>query len=91
MECSVSYKVKGGKLIKVRLVKDKDLIRNIRIFGDFFIHPEESIDILEDSLKNVTLSEAEKKILDFFKNVELVGATAEDFVATVKIAYSKEC
>jgi lipoate-protein ligase A len=87
MECSASYKVKGGKLIKVRLIKENGIITSISIFGDFFIHPEESIDILENSLKNVTVSDAEKKINDFFKGVELVGATAEDFVNTVKLAY----
>ncbi|MEM0163854.1 MAG: lipoate protein ligase C-terminal domain-containing protein [Thermoplasmata archaeon] len=89
MECSASYKVKGGKLIKVRLVKEDDIIISISIFGDFFIHPEESIDVLENSLKNVTISDAEKKIYDFFKSVELVGANADDFVNTVKLAYYK--
>ncbi|MGC8497036.1 MAG: lipoate protein ligase C-terminal domain-containing protein [Thermoplasmata archaeon] len=89
MECSASYKVKGGKLIKVRLVKENGIITSTKIFGDFFIHPEESIETLEESLKNVTISDAENKIYEFFKSVDLVGANPEDFVNTVKLAYYK--
>lgn len=89
MESSATFKVKGGKLIKVKLVKENDLIISVHIFGDFFIHPEESLELLEESLRNVTIEDAEKKIYDFFRGVDVVGATADDFVNTVKLAYSK--
>ena len=89
MESSAAFKVKGGKLIKVKLIKENDLILSVQIFGDFFIHPEESLELLEGSLRNVTLEEAIKKIYEFFKGVELVGATPDDFVNTIRLAYYK--
>jgi 2-keto-4-pentenoate hydratase len=89
MENSAAFKVKGGKLIKVKLIKENDLIISVQIFGDFFIHPEESLELLEGSLRNVTLEEAVKKIYEFFRGVELIGATSDDFVNTIKLAYYK--
>jgi hypothetical protein len=48
-----TYKVPNGKLIKVTVDHEKERIIKVRIRGDFFIHPEESIDDLELALKDV--------------------------------------
>jgi hypothetical protein len=51
------YKVPNGKLLKIFIninIKKKK-INKINIAGDFFVHPEESIEIIEESLKNVKL------------------------------------
>ncbi|WEU40593.1 MAG: hypothetical protein OdinLCB4_001280 [Candidatus Odinarchaeum yellowstonii] len=77
-------KVKGGKLIKCRIELEDNNIRSVRYTGDFFLHPEEYIEKLEESLTGVAASpERVKQIIeDFFKKPEitLIGASPEDFV-----------
>ncbi len=49
MIAHASRKVKEGKLVKVEVEYD-EVIRKIKITGDFFLHPE---DILEKIEKNI--------------------------------------
>ena len=42
-------KVKEGKVVKVE-IECNELIRNVRITGDFFIHPEDILDEIEKSI-----------------------------------------
>ena len=44
------YKVPGGKLIKISLVEDNGRIQDLKITGDFFLHPEDFIESLERAL-----------------------------------------
>lgn len=77
-------KVKGGKLVKCRLDVEEGYIKNIKYTGDFFLHPEEYIEKLENSLTGAAAStEIIKNIIEeFFKKPEitLIGASPEDFV-----------
>jgi lipoate---protein ligase len=54
---NVTYKVVGGKLLKITLNSENKTITNIIITGDFFLHPEESITILENQLIGTYLDE----------------------------------
>ncbi|MBS7655085.1 hypothetical protein KEJ50_01060 [Candidatus Bathyarchaeota archaeon] len=86
------YKVPGGKLIKVLTSIKNDVIEEIKITGDFFLHPEESIEILEQKLKGMKIEEESliKNIInEFFKSKTLIGASSEDFFLAVKGALSK--
>jgi lipoate-protein ligase A len=81
MQSKSIYKIPNGKLIKIFLEFDKNLIKNISITGDFFAYPEEAIEIIENELKNTILN---KKILykkiDYIikkNNFEFIGITAE--------------
>lgn len=51
------YKIPDGKLVKVHLDFDKDIIVSVKIFGDFFMYPEEGIEKLESSLAGKKLVE----------------------------------
>lgn len=81
------YKVEGGKLIKVQLSKDDNKIGFIKITGDFFMHPEEAIDGLEDILKGCPIDE--KVITETIKRfiskekVTLLGVAPEDFAKCI--------
>ncbi len=44
------YKVPGGKLIRIRMELEDEVIKRIKITGDFFIYPEETIERLEEEL-----------------------------------------
>ena len=51
------YKVENGKLLKVRLESEQGKITGIKILGDFFMHPEEAIAVLEKELQGTELNE----------------------------------
>jgi len=82
------YKIPGGKLVAVELELVQNELSDIKIYGDFFMHPEESINDLENSLKHSKQKEIEEKINDFFKSNEitLVGIQPKDFTNVIKRA-----
>ena len=57
MQSKSIYKVPNGKLLKIFLKYDEknNLIKEISITGDFFIYPEEAIELIENILKNTLL------------------------------------
>ncbi len=88
------YKVKGGKLIKVKLSEKGLRISEVGITGDFFVHPEVLIDELEEVLVGHTLKEEELTsfIEDFFskRNATLLGASSADFAKCIIMAVEKD-
>lgn len=86
MQSKSIYKIPNGKLIKIFLDYDNKnkLINNIRITGDFFAYPEESIDIMEKKLKNTLLTKKDllEKINSIIKKykIEFIGLNAEGLV-----------
>lgn len=82
------YKIPGGKLVAVELEVVQNELRDIKIYGDFFMHPEESIKDLERTLKNTNKKEIEQKIIDFFKikDITLVGIQPKDFTHVIRLA-----
>lgn len=77
---SFILKKPGLKLIRVSLEESGGMIDKIRITGDFFMHPEESIEGLEEMLSGQEISEDLVRIMqDFFRknSVQLFGITAE--------------
>jgi lipoate-protein ligase A len=83
MQSKSVYKVPNGKLLKIFLEYDgkNNSIKNIEITGDFFAYPEESIEILEKMLKNISLNKEclIEKINSIIKenNIEFIGLNAE--------------
>ncbi|MCX8182089.1 MAG: hypothetical protein N3D12_03110 [Candidatus Methanomethyliaceae archaeon] len=79
-------KVKGGKLIKVRFVEEGGIIKEVKISGDFFVHPEEAIDEIEGCLKGVNLSRVREALRDFAmrKAVRTVGFALEDIAEIIE-------
>lgn len=85
------YKVKGGKMIKIQLtLENKKIIRDLRITGDFFLHPEETIEDIEKALRGCSLSKEElvriiKETLTS-KRAVLLGASPEDLARCIIMA-----
>lgn len=85
---SADYKVKGGKLLRVRLWTVPEshgvpCITALSITGDFFMHPEEALETLEAALVGASLTKEalSPRIEAFFAgDVQVIGAAAEDFV-----------
>jgi len=68
---------KAKKLIKISMSYDdkKNVIDSIKITGDFFIHPEETIETLESNLVDTKLerNEISKKVEESLKDSEAFG------------------
>ena len=81
MQSKSVYKVPNGKLLKISLDYNDDIISKIRIMGDFFAYPEEAIEIMENELKNSSLNRKSllKKINSVIKEnkIEFIGLNAE--------------
>ncbi len=87
---SADYKAPGGKLVRVRLREEQGVIRSIKITGDFFLIPEESLGKLEKMLEDVPLREAELRLLidRFFRGTgaQGLGVSSDDFVKAILAA-----
>jgi hypothetical protein len=80
------YKAKGGV---IRVALDAGVVINkIKITGDFFLFPEESIERLEDALVGSGTSEGEllKIINNFYENIDSYGILPGDIVKAIKRA-----
>ncbi len=84
---SADYKAPGGKLVRVRLKEEQGQIRSVKITGDFFLIPEESLGKLEKMLEDVPLREPELRLLvdRFFRGTGAQGAgiSPDDFVKAI--------
>jgi len=77
------YKVPQGKLLKISVEFDEknNVIKDIRITGDFFAYPEEAIELMETKLKNTTLEreQLQQKISSVITkyHIQFIGLNAE--------------
>ncbi len=80
MKKNIVYKVPNGKMLRIRYDSNDDTIVNIKIFGDFFIHPEESILDIEQFLIGKKINQVAKNLTKFVdkKNITLIGFTPID-------------
>ncbi|MFX1603638.1 MAG: lipoate protein ligase C-terminal domain-containing protein [Promethearchaeota archaeon] len=90
----VSYKIPDGKMVKVRVDVRNDLIQGITILGDFFLHPEDTLEGMEQGLigtraEESTIARVIQNILDRHKAV-LIGATARDLAKAIMMAYKAD-
>jgi len=78
----------------VRVEVDEDKVLKVRITGDFFLHPEEVLEEMEESFVGMGVFEEEEMILESVKKVIeereaiLVGFTVEGLVRIFKEAVS---
>ena len=84
-------KVKEGKVIKVELDCD-ELIRNVRITGDFFLHPEDILEEIEKSIVGLernadvwTIISSIQRALQS-RDVQMIGISPESIAQLVKEA-----
>ncbi len=85
-EGRADYKVPGGKLIRVRVWHRNGIIEKVRFHGDFFIHPEEAIEELEEDLEGKRMNEAYAVIESFFSRVEYAGVGPDEFRRALSLA-----
>ena len=92
MEKEAILKNEGEKLIRVSGTVENNIIKSIRIFGDFFVYPEEGIELLCDYLVGKELSNINIIIKGFFDqyNITPYGISTESISeAITKLAHSQ--
>ena len=67
-------KVPNGKLIRVSVDFESSRILSANITGDFFIHPEETIESIEESLTGCETGDVEARITAASEGAKLYGA-----------------
>jgi len=83
MQSHSIYKVPGGKLLKISLKYDEksNVIKGIRITGDFFAYPEEAIELIEKKLRNTVIEQEQlqQKISSIINenHIQFIGLTVE--------------
>ncbi len=89
-----TIKAPGEKLLRVRFAEEEGRIVNIAISGDFFMHPEDGIERLQDMLAGLPPDEkiiAENlKIFISGSTIELVGISAESIARVIATAQAME-
>jgi lipoate---protein ligase len=84
---SADYKAPGGKMVRVRLTEKDGRIESLKISGDFFLVPEESLSKLEKMLVDTRLDERELRLLvdRFFRGTQAqgLGVSPDDFVKAI--------
>lgn len=87
MLLSSDYKAPLGKMLRVRLTEKDGRIESVKLSGDFFLVPEESLPKLEKMLEDVRMDENELKLLidRFFRgtNAHGLGISPDDFVKAI--------
>ena len=89
-----SYKIPGGKLVKVKLWVESEKIERITILGDFFLHPEETIQTIENSLAGTKLNSGSiesiiTKVM-MKSDAKLIGASPEDLATAIMMAWDSK-
>ena len=85
---NAEYKVPGGKLVASEVTVDGGMLSSVKITGDFFMHPEESIVDLEGVLTGIRVDELEDAMDGFFEEnqVSLFGISKDDIVKVIRMA-----
>ena len=78
---SLALKMDNEKLVRISLELEGDEIKKINISGDFFIHPENGISLLEDAVVGIKIEKGYiKEVLDrevMDNHLELIGISTD--------------
>jgi len=82
----IEEKVPGGKLVCIDVEGTEGKISSIRISGDFFLHPEETIEKIEDALLGAFVNDVASRVASVLKNNEaqFIGVFPEDIERMVR-------
>lgn len=81
----VDYKAPGGKLIRVHAGLEGGRIRSIALTGDFFLHPEDRILVLEKALVGVRLDRSSlcRAVAKSLARCQMAGISPDDVVTAL--------
>ena len=88
---SAKLKVPNGKLV-ISKVRFSETIESVQILGDFFMHPEEGVFRIEESLNGLGVSEPEGRISEIInavvkkERIEMIGVDTASIAKVVTVA-----
>ncbi len=91
MKGQATRKVEGGKLVTVEVLYS-NTIEKVNVTGDFFIHPEEGLEDVEQALVGVDVSSSVDGMIDLIeqvvtaKQIVMIGVNPKVIAAVVKEA-----
>jgi len=83
-ERAVIRKVKGGKLVRVKVKSKCGLIEDVKITGDFFAHPEEGLEEMERELRGTSIGKVRAVLESATGGITLIGMSREDLVEMIE-------
>lgn len=84
-------KVTGGKFVRIKLIAN-EYITDLQITGDFFLHPEEAIGLIEQNLRNLHIQTSNEEIEERIhaalakSKANLIGVSPTDIAELIKEA-----
>ncbi|NWF97094.1 MAG: hypothetical protein HXY34_13210 [Candidatus Thorarchaeota archaeon] len=84
------YKVSGGKMLRVNMDVTERKIKSVKITGDFFLYPEETLEAIEKALLGHELDSAriestiESVLLEH--EAQFIGASSADVAHVIMLA-----
>jgi lipoate-protein ligase A len=81
-------KIAGGKLIRVDVVYSGQ-IEQVKITGDFFLHPEELITVIEENLAGAAIPLSKDSLVEQVKTIlknndaTVIGFSPEDLISVL--------
>jgi lipoate---protein ligase len=81
-------KIPGGKLIRVDVIYSKK-VEHVKITGDFFLHPEELITVLEQSLTGAEIPLFKDLLVEHVETIlndnhaTLIGFSPDDLISAL--------
>ncbi len=86
MHTEITHKIPNGKLVRISLDYDTATLQKAKICGDFFIHPEETIEEMEFVLHHLPVEAGEQRIKDLLDRVVLTKKAQLIGVDTLSLA-----
>jgi lipoate-protein ligase A len=79
-------KFSGGKMLKVTVRSENRIIKEIRVTGDFFVHPEEALEMMEEALKGVPITAIPQILERRMKEggITVVGFKLDDLINMIE-------
>ena len=82
---AVTRKIPWGKMVRVEVAYDAQ-IESVKITGDFFLHPEETLELIQQTIigcslplqKNELAEKIDKLLLE--QNADFIGASVVDLI-----------
>jgi lipoate-protein ligase A len=86
LERSAVRKFSGGKLLKVTVRSENGVIQEVRITGDFFVHPEDSVEEIERVLQGITVKSVRGVLKEKVEGSDIttIGFKLDDLISMIE-------
>ena len=86
MEKTAVRKFSGGKLLKVKIQSEGGVIQEVRITGDFFVHPEDAVEEMESALRGARVTAVRGKLKERVERGEIttIGFKLDDLISMIE-------